>query len=53
MAGSSWIITRPTKGGGKRYRVRFRLGGREAPHLYGGSFPTRAEALTRKRYIDG
>lgn len=50
---SSWIIARPTRKGGKRYRVRFRLGGREAQHQYGGSFPTRGEALTRKRFIDG
>src|SRR5512133_68822 len=53
MAGSSWLETRPTKGGGRRYRVRFRLGGREATRLYGGSFRTRAEALMRRRYIDG
>jgi integrase len=53
MAGSAWIITRPTKSGGKRYRVRFRVGGREAAHQYGGSFSTRAEALARKRFIDG
>src|SRR4029450_5565966 len=53
MAGSSWIINRRTKSGGKRRLVRFRLEGREAPQRYGGSFVTRAEALARKRFIDG
>ena len=48
---SSWIITRATRDGGKRYLVRFRLGGRESRHNYGGSFRTRAEALERRRWI--
>jgi integrase len=50
---SSWIVTRPTKDGGKRYRVLFRLGGRESTQRYVGSFPTKAEALARKRWVDG
>jgi hypothetical protein len=50
---SSWIITRPTADGGKRYHVRYRLGGRESRQRYGGSFPTKTEALARRRYIDG
>ena len=50
---SSWIITRPTKDGGRRYRVLFRLGGAESKHRYGGSFPTKAEAIARRRWIDG
>src|SRR5262245_61436373 len=50
---SSWIITRNTKKSGKRYRVLFKLGGRESKTTHGGQFRTRGEALNRKRYIDG
>jgi integrase len=50
---SSWIITRPTKSGGKRYRVEFRLGGRESATRYGGSFRSKREADERRRWIDG
>jgi integrase len=49
---SSWIIRRQTASG-PRYRVIFRIGGRESAQRYGGSFPTRAEALQRKRWVDG
>lgn len=52
MAGS-WIVTRATKDGGKRYLVRYRLGGRESVQRYAGSFRTRAEALERRRWLDG
>jgi integrase len=44
---------RPTAGGGKRYLVRYRLGGRESTQRYAGSFRTRAEALERRRWVDG
>jgi integrase len=50
---SSWIITRTTDKGAKRYRVEFRLGGREAPTCYGGSFKTKREATARKNWIAG
>ena len=50
---SSWIVTRTTKSGGRRYRVEFRAGGRESKLRYGGSFKTKQEALARKRYVDG
>jgi integrase len=50
---SSWIIARPTKDGGKRYRVLYRVGGRESSPRYGGSFPTKREALARKQWVDG
>jgi integrase len=50
---SSWFITRPTGDGGKRYLVRYRLGGRESTQRYAGSFRTRAEAVERRRWIDG
>jgi integrase len=50
---SAWITKRETKDGSKRYRVEFRLGGREAPTRYGGSFKTKREADERKRWIAG
>jgi hypothetical protein len=50
---SSWIVTRPMKGGGKRYRVMFRIGGRESSPRYAGSFRTQREALERRRWVDG
>jgi integrase len=50
---SSWIVTRPTRDGGKRYLVRYRLGGRESAQRYAGSFRTRAEALERRRWLYG
>jgi hypothetical protein len=50
---SSWIITRPTKDGGKRYRVEYRLGGRESATRYGGSFKRKEDATARKRWLDG
>ena len=50
---STWIVTRTTKYGDRRYRVEYRLGGREAPTQYGGSFRTRREADERKRWIGG
>lgn len=50
---SSWIVTRPTRDGGKRYRVLYRLGGRESRTNYGGSFRTKAEAAARRQWVDG
>jgi integrase len=50
---SSWIITRTTKAGEKRYRVEFRLGGRESATRYGGSFRSKREADERRRWVDG
>lgn len=50
---SSWITTRTTKSGEKRYRVEYRLGGRESPTKYGGSFRRKREADERRRWIDG
>lgn len=50
---SSWIITRPTKDGGRRFRVEWRAGGRESATRYGGSFKTKREALERKAWIVG
>jgi len=50
---STWILTRATKDGGKRYRVMFRVGGREAPNRYGGSFATMREARLRRDWVAG
>jgi hypothetical protein len=41
------------RGGDKRYRVEYRLGGREAPTRYGGSFKMRREASLRNSWIAG
>ena len=51
LMASVWITTRATKAGEPRYRVEYRLGGREAPTTYGGSFKTRREALARKAWL--
>lgn len=48
---SVWIRTRPTKGGSKRYRVEYRLGGRESKIRYGGSFKTKREATIRAGWV--
>jgi hypothetical protein len=50
---SVWLTTRTTASGAKRYRVEYRLGGREAPTRYGGSFRTQREALARKAWVAG
>jgi integrase len=49
---SVWIKTRAAKSG-KRYRVEFRLGGRESQARYGGSFKTLREATIRKNWVAG
>lgn len=49
---SVWIERRPGKSG-VRYRVEFRVGGRESRSRYGGSFKTRQAALERKRWVVG
>ena len=50
---SSWITTRPTADGGKRYRVLFRVGGRESSPRYAGSFQTKRDALSRRAWVTG
>ena len=55
---SSWIVARPTNPDGRnrgrlRFRVVYRMGGAGSPHHYGGSFSTKAEALKRKKWVDG
>lgn len=49
----SWIVARRAGKGGKRYIVRYRLGGRESVQRYAGSFGTRTEAIERRRWVDG
>lgn len=50
MAGGSWIEKRST-GSGVRYRVRYRLGGRESKPRFAGSFKTRREAKARAGWV--
>jgi integrase len=50
---SAWIRTRETPKGQRRFRVEFRLGGRESRIRYGGSFKTMREAKLRRDYIAG
>ena len=49
---SVWMRTRATRGG-KRYRVEYRLGGRESRIHYGGSFKTLREARARRDWVAG
>jgi integrase len=50
---SVWIERRQNAGGGTRYRVKYRLGGRESAHRYAGSFATKREALARRAWVVG
>jgi integrase len=50
---SAWIRKRPTRDGGTRYRVEYRLGGRESRPRYAGSFRTQRAALARKAWVVG
>jgi integrase len=49
---SVWVRTRQAKSG-KRYRVEYQPGGREAPIRYGGSFKTKREAKLRRDWLVG
>lgn len=48
---SAWIRSRATKSGDVRHRVEYRLGGREAPTQFAGSFATKREATLRKAWL--
>lgn len=50
---SASITTRTTKGGEKRYIVRYRLGGRAWPVRNAGTFDTMREARIRRDYVAG
>src|SRR5690242_7914450 len=49
---SAWIERRSASDG-TRYRVRYRLGGRESVPRYAGSFRTMREARTRRDWVAG
>jgi hypothetical protein len=49
---SAFIIARKASGG-RRFVVRYRLGGRAWPIEHGGSFPTMREARARRDLIAG
>jgi hypothetical protein len=50
---SAWITTRTTGDGAKRYRVMYRVGGRESAPRYAGYFSTRRAAIARKAWVAG
>lgn len=50
---SVWLERRTTNGGATRYRVKYRLGGRESAKRYAGSFRTKREALLRLAWVAG
>ena len=50
---STSIRKRPTANGGMRYRVEYRVGGREGRARYAGSFRTQREAPARKAWVAG
>jgi len=48
---SVWVLRRATKDGSTRFRVMFRVGGRESANRYAGSFPTMREAKIRRDWV--
>lgn len=50
---SAWIARRETQAGTVRYRVAYRLGGRESASRYAGSFETQREARARRAWVLG
>jgi integrase len=50
---SVWIERRPTRSGGIRYRVEYRLGRGGSRSRYAGSFKTMREAKIRRDFIAG
>jgi hypothetical protein len=51
--GVSLTAAAPRCAGARRFRVEFRVGGRESATRYGGSFKTKREADERKKWIAG
>src|SRR5690242_9485688 len=49
----SLVITKRETRSGRRYVVRYRLGGRAFPVVHGGSFKTEREAKVRRDLIGG
>lgn len=50
---SAWVAKRRTRAGDVRYRVLFRVGGRESSPRYAGTFPTMREAKIRRDWVAG
>jgi hypothetical protein len=50
---SAWVERRKTSQGAVRYRVQYRLGGRESLKRYAGTFRTMREARTRRDWVAG
>ncbi len=50
---SAFIVRRPAKDGSMRFRVMFKVGGRESANRYAGSFPTMREAKLRRDWVAG
>ncbi len=50
---SAWIVKRASRTKGTRYRVMYRLGGRESVPQYAGTFSRNADALDRRNWIRG
>jgi integrase len=53
VPGSAWIQRFVAKDGSSRFRVRFRVGGRESAIGYAGSFRTMREAKVRRDFVAG
>jgi hypothetical protein len=49
---SVWIRSRPTKAGEARYRVEYRVGGRDTPTQFAGSFRTKRLATVRAAWVE-
>jgi integrase len=49
---SAWVRPRATKKG-KRYRVEYRLGGRESSIRYAGTFEKKSDAVSRRAWVLG
>jgi integrase len=50
---SAWLEKRQTGGGDTRFRVKFRVGGRESIARYAGTFKTMREAKIRRDWVAG
>ena len=50
---SAWIKTRTTRDGSKRYRVAYRVGGRDTSVAYAGTFKTVRDAMARRNWVAG
>lgn len=50
---SAWLTKRTAADGSLRFRVMYRLGGRESPSKYAGSFRTKRDALMRRAWVLG